>query len=49
MPIIGSIGGGSKGGYGRGVAKKYDIDFLVVAGGASGGVYAWRRRRCWRI
>jgi hypothetical protein len=39
MPILGSFGAGSKGGYGqrKGGAKKYDIDFLVIAGGASGG------------
>ena len=36
MPIIGSFGAGSKGGYGRGGAKKYDIDFLVIAGGGAG-------------
>jgi len=38
MPIIGSFGAGSKGGYGRGGASPpIDVDYLVVAGGASGG------------
>ena len=33
MPIIGSFGAGSKGGYGRGGAGGFAIEFLVVAGG----------------
>ena len=39
MPILGSIGGGSAGGFGqrKGGKGPYDIDFLVVAGGGSGG------------
>jgi len=38
MPIIGSFGAGSKGGFGRGSARKpYFVDFLVVAGGGGGG------------
>lgn len=39
MPIIGSIGGGSAGGYGqrKGGLAPVDIDYLVIAGGAGGG------------
>ena len=33
MPIIGSFGAGSKGGYGRGGAAPVDVHYLVVAGG----------------
>ena len=38
MPILGSFGAGSKGGYGRGGFKPIDVDYLVVAagGGADG-------------
>ena len=38
MPIIGSRGAASAGGFGqRQGARKYSIDFLVIAGGGSGG------------
>ena len=39
MPIIGSFGAGSAGGYGqrKGGLQPYDIDFLLVAGGGAGG------------
>jgi len=39
MPIIGSLAGGSAGGYGQrqGKSTKYDIEFLVVAGGGGTG------------
>jgi hypothetical protein len=37
MPILGSFGAGSKGGYGRGGNFPYSVDFLVIAGGASSG------------
>jgi hypothetical protein len=37
MPIIGSLGGGSAGGFGqRKGAAKYEITYLVVAGGGAG-------------
>ena len=37
MPIIGSFGAGSKGGFGRGGAALVEgVDFLVVAGGGGG-------------
>ena len=37
MPIIGSFGAGSAGGYGqrKGGLQPYDIDFLLVAGGGA--------------
>src|SRR5210317_1413250 len=40
MPILASIGSGSAGGYGqrKGIAREpYTADFLVIAGGGSGG------------
>jgi hypothetical protein len=38
MPIIGSIGGGSAGGFGqRKGLGGYDANFLVIAGGGGGG------------
>jgi hypothetical protein len=37
MPIIGSFGAGSKGGYGRGGAAPVDVNYLVVAGGGGNG------------
>ena len=37
MPIIGSFGAGSKGGFGRGGKKIFEIDYLVIAGGGGGG------------
>jgi hypothetical protein len=37
MPIIGSFGAGSKGGFGRGGGKPYFVRYLVIAGGGSGG------------
>jgi len=39
MPIIGSIGGGSAGGFGqrKGGLAPVDIDYLIIAGGAGGG------------
>jgi len=37
MPIIGSFGAGSKGGYGRGGKKLTEFHYLVIAGGGGGG------------
>jgi len=39
MPINSTRGGASAKGFGlTSGAKKFDVDYLVVAGGASGGV-----------
>ena len=37
MPILGSFGAGSKGGFGRGGKNLLEVDYLVVAGGGGGG------------
>ena len=40
MPLIGTFGAGSKGGYGRGGGKApYNVDFLITGGGGGGGFY----------
>ena len=31
MPLIGTFGAGSKGGYGRGVKKRVAFDYLIIA------------------
>ena len=36
MPILGSFGAGSKGGYGRGGKKLVAMDYLIIGGGGSG-------------
>jgi hypothetical protein len=36
MPLIGTFGAGSKGGYGRGGKKLYALSYLVIAGGGTG-------------
>ena len=37
MPILGSFGAASKGGFGRGGKPVYLVEYLIVAGGAGGG------------
>jgi hypothetical protein len=37
MPIIGSFGAGSKGGFGRGGKKPFNAEYLVIGGGGAGG------------
>jgi hypothetical protein len=41
MPIIGSFGAGSKGGFGRGGGKPYFVQYLVVSGGGSGSNWSY--------
>ena len=37
MPLIGTFGAGSKGGYGRGAKKIVPFDYLIIAGGGGAG------------
>lgn len=37
MPILGSFGAASKGGFGRGGKPVYLVEYMIVAGGAGGG------------
>lgn len=41
MPILGSFGAAGKGGFGRGGGAPYTIQYLVVAGGGSGGTFSY--------
>ena len=37
MPLLGTFGAASKGGYGRGGAAPVTLQYLVIAGGGGGG------------